>query len=213
MLEPRDPVAYEGVEMRMRVVGVVVCSVVALTIGSVSAMPMKPSSKLIDTCALVTPAEAGAALGGTYAEGSTPKAQVKGWRPDDVTKGYGVCDLPYSGQEGALLEVAVWKYKTAAAAGRILEQGRKRLDKDGLETVEVESVGDVAYVLPAQSDPTTGGGVRSPMLSMLVGRYVVELHDARGDHTSPDGRKVADQTGESERLATVATTVLGRLPQ
>jgi len=44
-------------------------------------------------------------------------------------------------------------------------------------------------------------------------RYVVELQDVRSDHTSPNGRTVADQTGEPARMTTIATTVLDRLPQ
>jgi hypothetical protein len=173
------------------------------------------TSKRIDACALVTPAEVGSALGGIYGKGSTPR-YVKQWKPDKVTQSFGECLVPFAKAEekGAGLGVLAWRYRTPAAATRAFERLVKGSQQARWEVVEVEGVGDAAAFLPAQADPTqpAGSGITSPMLHAVAGKYVVELVDTRADHTSPDGRTpVADQSAESPALAGLATIIVSRL--
>jgi len=169
------------------------------------------ASGLIDACALVTPVEAGTALGGTYSTGTTPD-DVKGWKPDKLTKGYGVCQLP-AGSGGDLLHIQVWRYATNTAAAKVFRQSVDAAKKRVAPVVMVSGVGDSAAFCPAhRASSDEGKGVVSPVFQAVAGQVLIELQDARSDHTSPDGRTVADQTGESDRLAKLATTALGRLP-
>jgi len=199
---------------RARVAILAVCGSVTLMATPALAVQAK-TSRMINACALVTPAEAATALGGTYGHGSTPKS-VKRWKPDKVTQGYGECLLPLAetSEKGAVLDLVAWRYLTPAAATRAFARLVKQDKKVGWKVVEVSGVGDRAAFWPAQADPTqpSGSGITSPMLYAVAGRHLVRLADSRGDHTSPDGRKpVADQSAESPALANLATTILNRL--
>jgi hypothetical protein len=199
---------------RARVAILAVCGSVAFMAMPALAVQAK-TSKVIDACALVTPAEAGAALGGTYGDGSTPKS-VKRWKPDKVTRGYGECLLPLAktSEKGAVLDLVVWRYLTPAAATGAFARLVKQDQKVGWKVVEVHGVGDRAAFWPAQADPTqpSGSGITSPMFYAVAGKHLVRLADSRGDHTSPDGRKpVTDQSAESPALANLATPILNRL--
>jgi hypothetical protein len=199
-----------AVMLRRQMVVVMVCTSMILGAGHAIAAPTK-SPRLIDACTLVSPAEAGAALGGNYGKSATSKSLTKGWKPTKTIRGYGACELPYTDEETAFLDVQVWRYATTTAAARFFDRLVAGYEKDGVEVARVQGVGDVAAFTPAHPAPERG--VTNPGFLAVAGRYLIMLGDARGDHTSPDGYKVADQTGESERLATLATTALGRLPQ